>query len=141
MPSRITSVGIMSVILSGYVFSVSLLHPFSNRACIMYHMGGKGGRGGGESSEKARTHSFQKPLNFSSMALLASKPACADEALAIVPEGQLDALYNCLADVMTMKYSTRCSSTVNSRQNFLREHLKDIFFEKKKLKKLGTWEK
>ena len=43
-----------------------------------------------------------------------------------MPEGQDDAPYSCLADVMTMKCSTRCSMA-NSRYDFLREHLKDIF--------------
>lgn len=49
-----------------------------------------------------------------------------DEALIIMPEGQDEALYSCLADVMTTKSSARCS-TANSRYEFLIEHLKDIF--------------
>lgn len=44
----------------------------------------------------------------------------------IVPEGQDDALYSCLADFMTTEYSARCVMA-NSRYELLREHLTDIF--------------
>ena len=43
-----------------------------------------------------------------------------------MPEGQDDAPYSCLADVMAMKCSARCGMA-NIRYEFLKDHLKDIF--------------